>query len=79
VAIVGTCEYIFSENNGIFGDVPAGKKQTFGTLAAHSMSWIVGKLHYGHSDVLNALYMITRGGVSKLKRDYISTRTFTRV
>jgi 1,3-beta-glucan synthase len=68
VAIVGAREYIFSENIGILGDVAAGKEQTFGTLAARSMSWIGGKLHYGHPDFLNALYMTTRGGVSKAQK-----------
>ncbi|KAG8834634.1 1,3-beta-D-glucan synthase [Serendipita sp. 399] len=68
VAIVGAREYIFSENIGILGDVAAGKEQTFGTLAARSLSWIGGKLHYGHPDFLNALFMNTRGGVSKAQK-----------
>lgn len=68
VAIVGAREYIFSENIGILGDLAAGKEQTFGTLSARSMSWIGGKLHYGHPDFLNALYMNTRGGVSKAQK-----------
>ncbi|KAK0194241.1 1,3-beta-glucan synthase [Armillaria mellea] len=62
VAIVGAREYIFSENIGILGDLAAGKEQTFGTLSARSMAWIGGKLHYGHPDFLNALFMNTRGG-----------------
>jgi 1,3-beta-glucan synthase len=68
VAIVGAREYIFSENIGILGDIAAGKEQTFGTLSARSMAWIGGKLHYGHPDFLNALYMTTRGGVSKAQK-----------
>ncbi|KAF5365320.1 hypothetical protein D9758_005437 [Tetrapyrgos nigripes] len=68
VAIVGAREYIFSENIGILGDLAAGKEQTFGTLSARSMAWIGGKLHYGHPDFLNALYMNTRGGVSKAQK-----------
>jgi 1,3-beta-glucan synthase len=68
VAIVGAHEYIFSENIGILGDLAAGKEQTFGTLSARSMAWIGGKLHYGHPDFLNALYMNTRGGVSKAQK-----------
>ncbi|KAH6910702.1 1,3-beta-glucan synthase [Coprinopsis sp. MPI-PUGE-AT-0042] len=68
IAIVGAREYIFSENIGILGDLAAGKEQTFGTLAARSMAWIGGKLHYGHPDFLNALYMTTRGGVSKAQK-----------
>ncbi|KAF9238943.1 glycosyltransferase family 48 protein [Melanogaster broomeanus] len=68
VAIVGAREYIFSENIGILGDLAAGKEQTFGTLSARSWAWIGGKLHYGHPDFLNALYMNTRGGVSKAQK-----------
>ena len=68
VAIIGACEYIFSENIGILGDLAAGKKQTFGMLSVRSMAWIGGKLHYGHPDFLNALYMNTRGGVSKAQK-----------
>lgn len=68
VAIIGTREYIFSENIGILGDIAAGKEQTFGTLFARSLAQIGGKLHYGHPDFLNAIFMNTRGGVSKAQR-----------
>lgn len=68
VAIVGAREYIFSENIGILGDVAAGKEQTFGTLAARSMAYTGGKLHYGHPDFLNSIFMCTRGGVSKAQK-----------
>ncbi|OBA25591.1 hypothetical protein HANVADRAFT_53816 [Hanseniaspora valbyensis NRRL Y-1626] len=65
VAIIGTREYIFSENIGVLGDVAAGKEQTFGTLAARTLAEIGGKLHYGHPDFLNTVFVTTRGGVSK--------------
>lgn len=68
VAIVGAREYIFSENAGVLGDVAAGKEQTFGTLFARTLAQIGGKLHYGHPDFLNAIYMLTRGGVSKAQK-----------
>ncbi|TFK29933.1 1,3-beta-glucan synthase [Coprinopsis marcescibilis] len=68
VAIVGTREYIFSENIGVLGDIAAGKEQTFGTMTARALAWIGGKLHYGHPDFLNALFMNTRGGVSKAQK-----------
>ncbi|CDK28543.1 unnamed protein product [Kuraishia capsulata CBS 1993] len=68
VAIVGAREYIFSENTGILGDVAAGKEQTFGTLFARTLAQIGGKLHYGHPDFLNAIFMTTRGGISKSQR-----------
>ncbi|TIA88513.1 hypothetical protein E3P99_02546 [Wallemia hederae] len=68
VAIIGAREYIFSENIGILGDIAAGKEQTFGTMAARALSQIGGKLHYGHPDILNAVFMTTRGGVAKAQK-----------
>lgn len=49
-------------------DIAAGKEQTFGTLLARALSTIGGKLHYGHPDFLNAIFMTTRGGVSKAQK-----------
>jgi 1,3-beta-glucan synthase len=46
VAIVGSREYIFSENIGVLGDVAAGKEQTFGTLSQRIMAKIGGKVCY---------------------------------
>ncbi|CAE6478685.1 unnamed protein product [Rhizoctonia solani] len=68
VAIVGAREYIFSESDGILGDIAAGKEQTFGTLTARALAWIGGRLHCGHPDFLNATFMVTRGGVGKAQR-----------
>ncbi|KZV64948.1 glycosyltransferase family 48 protein [Peniophora sp. CONT] len=68
VAIIGTREYIFSENIGVLGDIAAGKEQTFGTMTARALAWIGGKLHYGHPDFLHATFMTTRGGVSKAQK-----------
>lgn len=68
VAIIGTREYIFSENIGILGDIAAGKEQTFGTLYARTLAQVGGKLHYGHPDFLNSIFMNTRGGVSKAQK-----------
>ena len=68
VAILGAREYIFSENIGVLGDVAAGKEQTFGTLFARTIAQIGSKLHYGHPDFLNGIFMTTRGGVSKAQK-----------
>lgn len=68
VAIVGMREYIFSENIGVLGDIAAGKEQTFGTLSARTNAFIGGKLHYGHPDLLNTIFMASRGGFSKSQR-----------
>lgn len=68
IAIVGAREYIFSENIGVLGDIAAGKEQTFGTLFARTLAEIGGKLHYGHPDFLNGIFMTTRGGISKAQK-----------
>lgn len=68
IAIVGTREYIFSENVGVLGDIAAGKEQTFGTLFARTLAQLGGKLHYGHPDFINGIFMTTRGGVSKAQK-----------
>ena len=68
VAILGAREYIFSENIGVLGDVAAGKEQTFGTMFSRTLAQIGGKLHYGHPDFLNGIFMTTRGGVSKAQK-----------
>ncbi|GMM29797.1 hypothetical protein DAMA08_025420 [Martiniozyma asiatica (nom. inval.)] len=68
VAIVGTREYIFSENIGVLGDVTAGKEQIFGTLFARTLANVAGRLHYGHPDFLNLIFMTTLGGVSKSQK-----------
>jgi 1,3-beta-glucan synthase len=65
VAILGAREYIFSENIGILGDIAAGKEQTFGTLAARSLSYIGGKLHYGHVSKL-ASPLLTLSPISSM-------------
>lgn len=68
IAILGAREYIFSENIGVLGDIAAGKEQTFGTLFARTLAEIDGKLHYGHPDFINAIFMTTRGGLSKAQK-----------
>lgn len=68
VAIVGAREYIFSENIGVLGDIAASKEQTFGTLFARTLAEIGAKLHYGHPDFINGIFMTTRGGLSKAQK-----------
>ncbi|KAJ9052707.1 1,3-beta-D-glucan synthase [Entomophthora muscae] len=68
VAILGAREYIFSENIGILGDIAAGKEATFGTLTHRILSTVGGRLHYGHPDFLNMIFMNTRGGLSKAQK-----------
>ena len=68
VAIVGAREFIFSQNIGIFRRHSRSKRTDFGTLFARTMGEIGSKLHYGHPDLLNGIFMTTRGGISKAQR-----------
>ncbi|KAJ3214698.1 1,3-beta-D-glucan synthase [Dinochytrium kinnereticum] len=68
VAIVGAREHIFSEGVGVLGDVAAGKEYSFGTIVQRVTAKLGGRLHYGHPDFLNAVFMNTRGGVSKAQK-----------
>ncbi len=44
------------------------KNGPFSTLFARTLSQIGGKLHYGHPDFINSIYMNTRGGISKAQK-----------
>ena len=44
------------------------QEQVFGTLFARTLSYLGGKLHYGHPDFLNVAFLTTRGGVSKAQK-----------
>jgi len=68
VAFLGAREYIFSQHSGVLGDVAASKEQTFGTMFARTLAEIGAKLHYGHPDFINAIFMTTRGGISKAQK-----------
>lgn len=68
VAFLGAREYIFSQYTGVLGDVAASKEQTFGTMFARTLAQIGAKLHYGHPDFINAIFMTTRGGISKAQK-----------
>ncbi|KAL7748483.1 1,3-beta-D-glucan synthase [Sorochytrium milnesiophthora] len=68
VAIVGTREFIFSESVGLLGNIAASKEHTFGTITQRVMSKLTSRLHYGHPDFLNFVFMATRGGVSKAQK-----------
>jgi len=62
--IVGTPEHIISDFGSI-GDFAASAELTFGTLVQRSLAALGGRMHYGHPDVMNKLYMMHQGGVSK--------------
>jgi hypothetical protein len=62
--IVGFPEHITS-NIGSVGDMAASAEQAFGTILQRSYAVLGARMHYGHPDIMNKLYMMQQGGVSK--------------
>ncbi|KAL6746905.1 1,3-beta-glucan synthase component-domain-containing protein [Haematococcus lacustris] len=68
-AIVGFREYIFSESAGALGRFAAATEYAFGTITQRTMTHPARvRLHYGHPDIFNKLFVMTRGGMSKATR-----------
>ena len=66
VAIVGTREHIYSIKVGPFADLAAFKELIFGTLVQRTLASPHGmRLHYGHPDYINKMFILSRGGMSK--------------
>ncbi|KAK9815749.1 hypothetical protein WJX72_008855 [[Myrmecia] bisecta] len=71
VALVGFREWIFSENSGALASFAAATEFTFGTIVQRVMTWPgTVRFHYGHPDLWNKLFIMTRGGVSKATRGF---------
>eukprot|EP00892_Ulva_mutabilis_P001698 jgi/Ulvmu1/11529/UM078_0018.1 len=71
VALVGFREWIFSGKAGMLGQFAASAEFAFGTVVQRVMSSPgSARFHYGHPDVWNKLFTMTRGGVSKATRAF---------
>ena len=56
---------------GMLGQFAAGAEFAFGTIVQRTMAEPGGaRFHYGHPDVWNKLFTMTRGGVSKATRAF---------
>lgn len=67
--LVGFREFIFSEAAGALGKFAAATEYAFGTITQRIMSYPANvRLHYGHPDVFNKLWTMSRGGISKATR-----------
>jgi len=69
VALVGFREWIFSSDSGALASFAAATEFTFGSIIQRIMTWPGAvRFHYGHPDLWNKLFVMTRGGVSKATR-----------
>eukprot|EP00798_Chlamydomonas_sp_ICE-L_P008246 gene8246-1515_t len=78
VSIVGFREWIFSDKTGALGRFAAATEYAFSTIQQRTME-DPGRvrMHYGHPDIFNKLYCMTRGGISKGTRNlHISEDVF---
>lgn len=71
VALVGFREWIFSQDSGALASFAAATEFTFGSMIQRIMTWPGAvRFHYGHPDLWNKLFVMTRGGVSKATRSF---------
>jgi hypothetical protein len=62
--IIGLPENITSDFGSV-GDMAASAELAFGTILQRTYAVLGGRMHYGHPDIMNKLYMMQQGGVSK--------------
>lgn len=71
VALVGFREWIFSQDSGALAGFAAATEFTFGSIVQRVMTWPGSvRFHYGHPDLWNKLFTMTRGGMSKATRAF---------
>ncbi len=71
VALIGFREWIFSSDSGALASFAAATEFTFGSMVQRIMTWPGAvRFHYGHPDLWNKLFVMTRGGVSKATRGF---------
>ncbi|KAK9810877.1 hypothetical protein WJX73_004893 [Symbiochloris irregularis] len=71
VALVGFREWIFSEDAGAPAAFAASTEFAFSTIAQRVMaSPGAVRFHYGHPDMWNKLWTMTRGGISKATKGF---------
>jgi len=62
--IIGFPEHITSDIGSV-GDFAASAEVAFGTILQRTYTVLGARMHYGHPDIMNKLYMMQQGGVSK--------------
>ncbi len=66
---MGFREWIFSEKSGALGRFAAATEYAFGTISQRTLTHPARiRLHYGHPDLFNKMFVMTRGGISKATR-----------
>ncbi|KAI8999946.1 1,3-beta-glucan synthase component-domain-containing protein [Gaertneriomyces semiglobifer] len=68
VALVGLREHIFTHGIGAVADMGATTETTLVSMNQPVLSKIGARLHYGHPDFWNAVFMLPRGCLSKAQR-----------
>ena len=62
-ALVGFREWIFSDKAGALGRFAAATEYAFGTITQRTLTHPARiRLHYGHPDIFNKMFVMTRVG-----------------
>ena len=64
-AILGFREHIFTANLMSVGTYMSLMEATFVSITLRAFAFFGARMHYGHPDLLDKLFFMTRGGVSK--------------
>jgi callose synthase len=67
--IIGLPEHIFTGSVSSLANYMALQELSFVTLGQRVLNWpLRSRLHYGHPDIFNKVFFMTRGGVSKASK-----------
>ena len=67
-AILGFREHIFTANLMSVGTYMSLMEATFVSITLRAFAFFGARMHYGHPDLLDKLFFMTRGGVSKASK-----------
>ncbi|KAL6641747.1 hypothetical protein ACP70R_019928 [Stipagrostis hirtigluma subsp. patula] len=66
--ILGVREHVFTGSVSSLASFMSNQETSFVTLGQRVLAYLKVRMHYGHPDVFDRIFHITRGGVSKASR-----------
>ena len=67
--LVGFTEHIFSQSVGSVAEFAAQSEYVFGTMMMRIYDRVLRtRMHYGHPDIFDHIFMMSRGGISKASK-----------
>lgn len=66
--ILGVREHVFTGSVSSLASFMSNQETSFVTLGQRVLAYLKVRMHYGHPDVFDRIFHITRGGISKASR-----------